>query len=95
LQDNPSQDLLAANDMGLPFGGKFDIFDDWNASSSHVAHDFGTASDIRGNGGSYSLPTTGDKQAEFMADCYSFYAADARTESVGTSNQHVHCRWPY
>lgn len=44
----PWSGVLAVNDMSLPFGGVFDIHDDWNlgASPAHWDHRIGTAVDI-------------------------------------------------
>jgi hypothetical protein len=91
LTAHTDQGLLAANDMGLPSGGKFDLNDNW--TSPHITHDMGTAADIRGNGGQYAIPN--QYQAEFIGYCGDFQATEAIVENVGTSNQHVHCRWPF
>lgn len=45
-QANVNPALVAANDMSLPFGGKFDINGSW--SGDHSSHFFGTDVDING-----------------------------------------------
>ncbi|MDP9053454.1 MAG: hypothetical protein M3N93_04015 [Acidobacteriota bacterium] len=91
LQLHPEQGLVAQNDEALPFGGKFDLHDDWN--SPHRTHDWGTAADIRGNGGSYAIPSV--NQQEFINYCRDFQAIETLIEGPGTSNQHIHCRWAF
>jgi hypothetical protein len=95
LSAKPTQGKIEVNDMSLPFGGLFDINNNWNAP--HSSHSRGTSVDVRANGlGSFSIPTT--KAGEMVDDCVfngsvpghgnSFY------EAPGTDFAHVHCRWP-
>jgi hypothetical protein len=95
--NHPEQGLVAANDQGLPFGGKFDINDRWDKDTQHVSHDWGTAADIRGNGGANGIPRDNSNadQEEFRRYCQDFQAVDTRIEFVGTPNQHIHCRWGF
>lgn len=88
LAYNPSQERVSLNDMGLPYGGKFDIQQNW--TSPHITRDKGTAVDIGGNGGAYSIPNA--DQSIFLAFCRNHNAAEAIQENVGTPNQHLHCR---
>jgi hypothetical protein len=90
IAKNPSQGKIAVNDMSLPFGGKFDLAVNW--AGSHVAHHRGTAVDVRANGAQWSLPS--NKVTEFMQECANYGATTVLHESVGTSNEHVHCQWP-
>jgi hypothetical protein len=91
LQNHPEQGYFGQNDEGLPFGGKFDIKDNWQ--SPHITHDWGTAADIRGNTAMYAVPN--QYQQEFINDCQNFQAIETIIEYVGTPAQHIHCRWAF
>jgi len=91
LAAHPEQGLIGANDQALPYGGKFDLNSNWQ--SPHITHDYGTAADMLGNGGSYSIPN--QYQNEFAGYCTQQGAIEVLIESQGTSNQHIHCRWAY
>ena len=90
LSQHPSQVKIAINDMSLPYGGTFDINQNWQ--TPHVSHQAGKGVDVRGNGALYAIPDA--QQAEFRQLCMDNGATQAITEFSGTSNQHVHCLWP-
>ncbi|MFA6468615.1 MAG: hypothetical protein WCW35_06945 [Bacteroidota bacterium] len=46
-QQFPSESVLKINDMSLPYGGRFDIFGQWNGNTDHKYHRRGTDVDIR------------------------------------------------
>lgn len=71
--------LVYSNDMGLPFGGKFDIYANW--MQPHISHDWGTAADID------SIPQA--NVGIFLGYCQAYGAIDTRQESNGS----LHCRW--
>jgi len=80
--------LVLANDMALPFGGKFDINGGW-ATNFHSNHDMGTSVDING------IPIANEVQFTDLCKIIHF-AADARVEvNAVTGARHIHCRWPY
>jgi len=58
LNANPGQGKIAVNDMSLPYGGIFDLNQNWQGP--HFSHSQGTAVDVRGNGGLYSIPSAHD-----------------------------------
>jgi hypothetical protein len=72
--------LVTANDMSLPYGGKFDINANWQ--SPHYAHDFGTAADIDYITGAVNV-------AAFLASCSYFGAIYTKQEDNGS----LHCHW--
>lgn len=91
--------MLADNDQGLPYGGKFDLNQDWQ--SPHIYHDRGTAGDMRGNDQQYSIPVS--RQGDFTRLCSARGAVLAQIEyttagdddtTVGDLRRHVHCHWP-
>jgi hypothetical protein len=43
---HPHSNELAFNDISLPWGGAFDVYDDWISSHSHFNHSFGVAADV-------------------------------------------------
>lgn len=77
------------NDMSLPFGGVFDINQNW--SPPHFQHSTAGAVDIRGNTALYAVPNS--QQPEFRQICVDKGAILAITEAPGTSNQHIYCEW--
>jgi len=44
-QNHPDSNVLAFNDMSLPWGGAFEIYGTWDWHSSHANHSFGVAID--------------------------------------------------
>ena len=93
ISNHPEQGKLALNDMALPYGGLFDIAGGWRPS--HWNHLYGTATDVRANGiGQYSIPNNSIALSEFQQRCRDRGATTVLLESVGTSNQHIHCEWP-
>lgn len=83
-------DPIAINDMALPYGGVFDINNDWRGP--HYSHHRGKAVDIRCKTG---LPNSViyDKDIinEFLAICDKHKLKYARHELEGTKNEHCHC----
>jgi hypothetical protein len=67
------------NDMALPFGGKFDINQNW--TSPHITHDRGRAVDIN------SVPP--GNVAQFLGFCTAHGAVEALQEANGS----LHCRF--
>ena len=88
-QRYPSQGKIAVNDMALPFGGIFDVDQDWE--TPHITHSRGKAVDVRGNTESLAIPTS--QQQEFVEICEDKGAIEAIAHGSG-SNRHIHCRWP-
>ena len=85
---HPGVTQICTNDMALPFGGKFDIYRNWQ--SPHFEHDRGTAVDVAG-------PTSGQcpvpnqvNLADFLESCITFGAI--RRYSIAEGN-HAHCNW--
>ncbi len=100
LNANPGQGQVALNDMALPYGGVFDLNRNW--TSPHISHDFGTASDVRGNTAQAAIPVS--LQEQYRQTCLQDGAIDARIEFatdgdtdgyVQDPRRHVHCRWAY
>ena len=89
LAQHPSQGKIAVNDMALPFGGIFDINQNWGPL--HSQHSRGKAVDVRGNGALYSIPS--NLQPEFTDTCDDKGAVESIIRGSG-SNRHIHCRWP-
>jgi hypothetical protein len=90
---------LADNDQGLPWGGIFDLNQDWNPP--HEYHQRGTAADMRNNMGLYSIPVS--RTNYFIRACWDHGAELAQVEyddpndsdtSVYDIRRHVHCHWP-
>ena len=64
------------NDMSLPFGGTFDIGQNWQPP--HSEHSRGKAVDVRGNGALYAIPNA--QQPEFRQICIDKGASLAITD---------------
>lgn len=84
---------LCANDMALPFGGKFDIYATW--TNPHYEHDRGGSVDIAGPGAAQCNQTNcpGASQVnvgDFLAACISNGAVAGSSYDEGN---HAHCSW--
>lgn len=88
----PANPVIAINDIGLPFGGIFDLNRNW--AGPHFNHSRGKAVDIRGNGTANSVPRIAAVQQRFMQICQLRGATLVLHENQGTTNEHFHCQWP-
>src|SRR5262249_16376 len=91
---HPEQPRICLNDMGLPFGGKFDISKNWN--SPHAEHDRGKAVDV-GDANSRQCSIRGSalplaNRAEFRQKCID-HGAIANLSYIESDKNHVHCGW--
>jgi hypothetical protein len=86
----PDVGRIAINDMSLPFGGIFDLKQNWQGS--HFNHSRGTSVDVRNNGGPNSVPHAHTRR--FMDGCGWFGATIVLLEDEYGSNRHIHCQWP-
>jgi hypothetical protein len=92
LADHPGQEKVCTNDMALPFGGKFDIDQNWG--SPHTAHDRGTAADVAGPGGSQCPAAYQVNVDEFLEDCRNHGALSAYSIPEG-NHAHANFANPY
>lgn len=87
LDRHPEQEKIAVNDMGLPFGGLFDISGGWEPS--HWEHNRGKSVDVRVGSATYGIPNA--LADEFVSYCvnvgHAFYG------QVETNPVHIHCQW--
>lgn len=101
LIHRPGRARVAVNDMALPFGGKFDIHQDW--TTAHFNHQRGTSVDIRGNTSANTVPVS--DQVLFRNLCVLHNASDGLSHIefatsgdsdsyVANPNRHIHCQWP-
>jgi len=96
---DPNYQVIGVNDEATDYGGVFDICETAAAGCTqgvlpwqppHSRHDYGLAADFRANGGPNSIVST-------AFDDFQQYCRDrglsslVQIESVGTSNQHIHC----
>ncbi len=100
LGDHPEITHVCTNDMGLPYGGKFDICNElfpgctgtapW--ASPHAAHDRGTAGDVAGFGSAQCTNAGGSgvNIDEFINDCVANGALPANSINEGN---HAHCQF--
>lgn len=88
----PSYDVIAINDISLPYGGIFDLNRNW--AGPHYNHSRGKSVDIRGNGLPNSVVQISSVQQRFMQICQIRGATLVLHESQGTNNEHFHCQWP-
>ncbi|MFB3041341.1 MAG: penicillin-insensitive murein endopeptidase [Candidatus Poribacteria bacterium] len=56
----PDDELLQINDIGLPSGGKFDIFAQWTGNVKHEYHRLGLDVDVR----SFTIPVGNRREFE-------------------------------
>ncbi len=80
---------ICANDMALPFGGKFDIQDSW--ASPRVSHDRGSAVDTAvttTNCGSANVVTNGNAMVQACINHQELAANSYYLAGVA-----VHCNW--
>jgi hypothetical protein len=93
---------IGVNDQALPYGGVFDICETSAAACTdgvlpwqppHKSHDYGKASDFRANGAANSiLPAAINSWLGTTGYCYINGLNNLmQVESVGTSNEHIHC----
>lgn len=85
-------DPIAINDMALPYGGVFDVYNDWRGP--HYSHHRGKAVDIRCKPvGSNSVIHTKDHQIidEFLEICDKHGLVYSEHELVGQPGEHCHC----
>ncbi len=85
---HPGQTKVCTNDMALPYGGKFDINQNW--TSPHAAHDRGTAVDVAGPGSAQCPDNYEVNVADFLVRCVARGALSAYSVPEGN---HVHCNW--
>lgn len=97
LAQHPEISRICTNDMALPFGGKFDISQNW--TSPHSQHDRGTAADVAGIGSAQCANAGGSgvDVAAFITACVENGAL--ATYSFNEGN-HAHCgfeapTWPH
>jgi hypothetical protein len=94
VAEYPAQTRVCVNDMSLPFGGKFDLNQNWD--SPHYWHDRGKAVDVNTTA-SNQCPTQAlggiphSLAAEFLQKCLDRNADEARSR---IESNHVHCNWP-
>lgn len=97
LSAHPEISQVCTNDMALPFGGKFDLNQNW--TSPHSQHDRGSAADVAGTGSAQCANAGGSgvNVAEFISYCVANGASS--TYSFNETN-HAHCGfeapvWPH
>lgn len=93
INSHPGVTRLCANDMALPFGGKFDIYANW--TNPHSEHDRGGSVDVAGPGSGQCNQTNcpGASQvnvSDFLNDCL---ANGAVANSSYNEGNHAHCSW--
>jgi hypothetical protein len=96
LQRHPEQVKICTNDMSLPFGGVFDINQNW--SPPHTYHRKGDSVDIPTSAAnscpSYRVPDS--IRREFLQLCIDSYGAiPERANCAGSclESNHIHFRW--
>lgn len=103
----PGYSITGVNDEALSNGGIFDICATASAGCSsgvtpwqprHNNHDYGQAADFRANNGANSIVSdafsawTGPSGTGPSGYCWNNgFTHYVRLESIGTSNQHIHC----
>lgn len=95
----PGYQTIGVNDEGINNGGVFDVCETSAAGcpqgvlpwqSPHVRHDYGKAADFRANGTANSiLPAAFAAFQQYCRDRH--LGSYVKLESIGTSNQHIHC----
>lgn len=80
---------VCANDMALPYGGKFDIQDNW--TSPHLSHDRGSAVDTATSAGQCPSANVVTNTSAFLLACVQNGAQSYPTSQVDPYD--VHCNW--
>lgn len=97
LAVHPEISQICTNDMALPFGGKFDLNQDWQ--QPHSQHDRGTAVDVAAIGTQQCANAGGSgvNVSEFISYCVYNGASSTYSfpEPLGpqTTLPHAHCGW--
>lgn len=98
---------VGVNDSSLPGGGVFDIcatvwcepssqnpsggYNPWGGPHASSAHDNGDAVDFRANTGPNNIINHPDVKWRFRQICIARGLPTVYHESVGTTNEHIHC----
>jgi len=85
---------ICLNDMALPFGGKFDILQNWNvpAGSPHVSHDRGSAADTQTSTNQCQPPYNVVNPNQYLTTCVQLFGARPYPVSQ-VDPADVHCNW--
>lgn len=97
---DPNYTTMGVNDEALEWGGVFDICETYAAACKegvlpwqppHKSHDNGLAADFRANGDPNSIVSNAFEDFKNYCRVPGRLGNYVKTESVGTSNQHIHC----